>query len=198
MNGEEEQYFASVRVTDASGTLQTKQDFEVVYGSRPDQGYLAVHRAPTIEGIQNLIVYESLSEACGVYASSHYMLYDESGKLHFVGSGWSMGDGGLLYTSKAYVFPYYGEDYNEDYHFAPQQGHIYCAEDTGGYDEDCLWVVTIRVADFTWTGTALEKACEYKWKSEELRWVNGFYSVDFPCDLHKKGPSAKLTKGLPV
>lgn len=150
---------ASVRIAE-KGVIKYKQDFEVVHGDRPDEGQLLVEPAPLLDGAQHVIVFETLSEACGVYASEHYLLYTKTG-LHFIGSGYSMGDSGVLHTSKEFVFPYpRKEDEDYDYHFSPEAGHIFCVTSDGGYDEDCLWEETNKVADFTWNGQELVKACE--------------------------------------
>lgn len=156
--GEGEQVFASVRIAE-KGMVIYKQDFEVVHADRPREGFISVLPAPLLDGAKNVIVFETLSEACGVYASSHYLLYSDTG-LHFVGSGYSMGDSGVLHSTKEFVFPYPKEDGNYDYHFAPEAGHIFCVYNDGEYDEDCLWVETRKAGDFTWDGSQLLKACE--------------------------------------
>jgi len=154
-----EKTFASIRICE-NGTLISKQDFEVAYGDRPDEGYLTIQPAPLIENIRYLITFETLSEACGVFASSHYFLYAEN-QLNFVGSGYSMGDGGMLHTSRTFYFPYPPkENEDQDYHFVPTAGHIFRVEDEGSYDEECIWVATQKVADFIWNGEALVKSCE--------------------------------------
>ncbi len=149
---------ASVRIAE-NGLLRNKVDFNVVHADRPDEGYLQVLPAPLLDGVQQVIVFETLSEACGVFASSHYLLYTKSG-LYLAGSGYSMGDGGVLHTSKQYVFPYPRGDESYDYHFSPDAGHVFCLSSEGEYDEDCIWTEINRVADFTWNGQELIKACE--------------------------------------
>lgn len=151
--------FASLRVC-KNGVLISKQDFEVAYADRPDEGYLAIHPAPLIGNVRHLITFETLSEACGVFASTHYFLYADN-QLNFVGSGYSMGDGGMLHTSREFSFPYPPKE-NEslDYHFFPAEEHIFRIENEGSYDADCIWVEVSKVADFTWDGTALVKACD--------------------------------------
>jgi hypothetical protein len=69
----------------------------------------------------------------------------------------------VLHTSKEYVFPFpeTAEDLYRDYHYTPTEGHIFCVENNGEYDEECFWNETHKVADFTWNGTELEKACDY-------------------------------------
>lgn len=156
---EADKVLASIRVV-GNGIVQSKSDFEVLYADLPDQGYLTLYGAPELDDIQHMLVFETLSEACGVYASSHYFLYAE-GKLHHAGSGYSMGDGGLLHTSRTFVFPYpMKEGEYRDYHFSPDPGHVVCIENEGGYDDDCIWVDTRRVSDFTWNGSALVKSCK--------------------------------------
>jgi hypothetical protein len=153
------QTFASIRVCEG-GALITKQDFEVLYGNRPDEGYLSVLPAPLLENTAHVLVFETLSEACGVYASAHYFVYGES-KLSFVGSGYSMGDGGMLHESRDFIFPYPPVDgESRDYHYVASEGHILRIENEGGYDDDCIWIETIKAADFTWDGEKLVKACE--------------------------------------
>jgi hypothetical protein len=153
------QTFASVRIFEG-GALISKQDFEVLYGSRPDEGYLSVLPAPLLDKMEHVLVFETLSEACGVYASEHCFVYGE-GQLHFVGSGYSMGDGGMLHTSSTFIFPYPPADgESRDYHYVASENHILRIDNEGGYDDDCIWTETIKAADFTWDGESLVKACE--------------------------------------
>ncbi|MCE3296683.1 MAG: hypothetical protein K0R65_2397 [Crocinitomicaceae bacterium] len=150
--------FASIRIAD-KGVLKYKQDFEVVHADRPNEGFLKVHPAPLLEGTQNLIVFETLSEACGVFSSDHYLLYGREG-LQFVDSGYSMGDAGVLYTSKEFVFPYPKKEGASDYYFTPEAGHIFGITNVAELGEDCIWTETRTSEDFTWNGTELVKNCE--------------------------------------
>ncbi len=150
--------FASVRIAE-QGTLKLKQDFNVQYANR-EEGYLERYAAPKLEGAKDLIIFATPSEACGVYASMHYLLYTGDA-LHFVGSGYSMGDGGVLHTSLDFVFPYPEKEGEfRDYHYQPDEGHIFRIENDGEYDEECIWTETVKVASFTWDGSQLVKSCE--------------------------------------
>ena len=147
---------ASVRIFE-KGVIILKHDFEVVYGDQPANGYLEIFPATELGDAKNVIVFKTLAEACGVYASMHYLVYSGSG-LHFVGSGYSMGDSGILSTSLTYIFP--SEATSEDYRFQPQPQHILLVEYNGMYEEDCSWTETSKVLDFTWEGNQLVKYCE--------------------------------------
>lgn len=154
------EYTGSVRVAQ-QGTVLDKHDFPVKHGSRPKDGYLDLYPAPELAGVKNLIIFNTLSEACGVYASSHYFLYTDRG-LTFVGSGWSMGDGGMLHTSLEYAFPYpKPEELYGYYRFLPDPGHVLRIENNGSYDDNCDWDETYKVRDFKWEDGKLEKSCEY-------------------------------------
>lgn len=131
-----EHYTASVRLAE-KGTVLDKHDVSLEYASRPKDGYLIYYAAPKITGIKNVITFETLSEACGVTATSHYFMYT-GGKLVYVGSGYSMGDGGVLYTTFEYRFPYpQPENSGYDYHYTPNENHILRVQSEGGYDDDC-------------------------------------------------------------
>lgn len=158
-NGQSKVY-ASIRVAD-KGTVAAKHDFEVKYGSNPDEGSLSLSPPPALSGVKGILTFNTLSEACGVYASEHYLLYTAEGRLFFIGSGFGMGDGGQLHTSKAYVFPYIGGD-TRNFHYSPSKDHIFLIEDDGSYNDDCIWIETYRVKDFSWSiGLGLTPNCEY-------------------------------------
>ena len=152
--------YASIRIIEKE-SIKTKFDFIVKYGSRPMAGSLEVKDAPLINETLNLITFNTYSEACGEYASQHYFLYSTSKVLHSVGSGYSMADGGVLGISKTYIFPYPEEDNFQGYHYTPNKEHIFCVENTGEYDEECIWVEITKVIDFVWDGKGLVKSCDY-------------------------------------
>ncbi|MGV3631197.1 MAG: hypothetical protein ACO1O6_08325 [Bacteroidota bacterium] len=150
---------ASIRIAE-KGLVKYRKDFEVVHADRPNEGYLEVLPAPLLDGIQNVLVFNTLSEACGVFASSHYLLYGKE-SFNLVGSGYSMGDAGVLYTSKEFVFPYpKKENTGSDYYFTPESGHIFLVTNQAELGEDCIWTETRTSEDFTWDGQALVKVCE--------------------------------------
>lgn len=153
-------YTGSVRVAEG-GTVVYRQDFPVEYGSRPLDGYLELYPAPQLDGVKNLIVFNTLSEACGVTASLHYFLYTGEA-LKFLGSGWSMGDGGVLHTSRIYAFPYPQTD-NEpyDYHYRPEPQYFLRIESEGEYDDNCDWTESSKVRTFKWENGQYAKSCEY-------------------------------------
>lgn len=152
---------ASVRVAH-NGTQLAKHDFPLTYASRPDEGELFVFNPPKLTGVQNMMILGTPSEACGVTATQHYFLYTDEGKLVFVGSGHSMGDGGVLHSSLEYVFPYpLPEDQFADYHYNPDAEHVLRVENEGSFDEDCDWVETHKVRNFKWEAGKLSKYCEY-------------------------------------
>lgn len=149
---------ASVRIA-SEGVLRVKTDFELKHADRPEDAFLSVLPAPLLNGVRNVVMLETLSEACGVFASVHYLLYTGE-ELYFVDSGWSMGDGGLLHTVKSYAFPYPAkENASSDYHYEPDPEHVLCIENTGEYDEECVWVETYKVKDFVWKENQLERFC---------------------------------------
>ena len=150
--------YASIRII-SNNEIISRKDFPVVYGDNPDEGYLTLYPSPLIDEVENLIVFETLSEACGVYSSSHYFLYNKN-TLHFIGSGYSMGDGGVLHTSREYILPY-PESENQDFHYNPEQGHIFLIENDGSYDDNCIWIETRKVSDFIWEENRLKATCEY-------------------------------------
>jgi hypothetical protein len=90
-------YKISVRLAE-NGAVVQKHDFSLEYAGRPDEGELAIYNPPQLAGVQNMIIFATPSEACGVTATQHYFLYT-SGRMVFVGSGHSMGDGGIFHTS---------------------------------------------------------------------------------------------------
>lgn len=150
---------ASVRLV-ANGAVIDKHDFPVKYASRPDDGFINVYAPPQLTGVKHLIVFGTPSEACGVTASQHYILYTES-KLVFVGSGYSMGDAGVLSTSLEYIFPFpKKEEEFYDYHYTPDPEHIKRVENEGSYDDNCDWIETYKSRDFKWENGLFTKFCE--------------------------------------
>lgn len=150
---------ASVRLAD-KGAVIDKRDFPVTYGNRPEEGYLHVYPKPKITGVDHVFMFGTPSEACGVTASHHYFLYT-GGKLVTVGSGYSVGDGGIFHASLDYAFPYpLPEGTYADYRYNPDPEIVMKIENEGSFDESCDWVETSKVRTFKWNGSKLEKFCQ--------------------------------------
>jgi len=153
-------YKISVRLAE-NGAVVQKHDFSLEYAGRPDEGKLAVYNPPQLTGVQNMIIFATPSEACGVTSTQHYFLY-ASGRMVFVGSGHAMGDGGMLHSSLEYIFPYpkNEDDIFADYHYTPEKDHVKLIDNEGGYDDNCEWIETHKVKDFKWENGKLVKYCE--------------------------------------
>lgn len=127
----------------------TEVSFNPKYASQPNIGRLVRLDNPKLEGVESIVVFETMAEACGVYASETNFLFTGNA-LKYVGGGFSMGDGGVLFESTSYRFPFANMDTNMDYHYLPEENRVLKIVSEGSYDEACVWVETNKVVQYEW------------------------------------------------
>ncbi len=160
--GENSKYFASVRIAKGE-IMKCIKEFEVIHADHPTEGWLERLPHPDLTGVECVLVYQTESGACGVFGSEHHLLYTGT-DLFFVGSGYGMGDGGMLHSTKTYRYPINGikeewlQAYKQPY---PNQNTIIREVEDGEYNEECTYVTVIKTTRFTWDGKELNKACDY-------------------------------------
>lgn len=161
IQGKEEslKVFGSVRLA-KNQTVTSYLDFEVTYGDDPTYGQLKLYEKPLLDSVTLCVSYETMSEACGVFSSEHYLL-EANNKLIYAGFGCSMGDGGIFHTNRSLVFPTPEKEGKvREYHYTPNPNHVLVVVNTGEYDDECNWIEETTVENYEWKDNKLYKYCE--------------------------------------
>lgn len=142
------------------GRLLNEIVFNPKYASEPKYGRLTRFDNPKLDFVESVIVYETLADACGVYSSeSNFLLINN--ELRFVGTGFAMGDGGVLFDVTTFKFPFENNDTNLDFHYIPEENRMLKVVSVGSYDDDCIWVETNKVYQFEWKEGDFQEFCDY-------------------------------------
>ena len=97
------EYYASIRIFSRK-QVRKQLEFEVTYGDQPAYGELIMIKNPLIEGVEHVFIYHTLSEACGVSSSDHYLL-ETANRLQYLDAGYSVGEAAIFHSSVEFVFP---------------------------------------------------------------------------------------------
>lgn len=139
--------------------LVSEISFRPKHADQPKVGMLKRMDHPLLDGIQSIVVFETLAEACGVYSSETNFLFDGM-HFHYVGGGFSMGDGGVMFENTTLRFPFENSNSRQDYHFLPNQNRYLKIVSEGHYNDSCVWVETTEVHNFEWKQGVFEPVCE--------------------------------------
>lgn len=154
-----EDYYASVRVF-SRRQVQKNIEFKVTEAGNPGYGELIVYQHPLLEGVEHIFIYHTLSEACGVSWSNHY-LFETADSLKYMGVGSGVGDGGIYHESVDLVFPTAEtvKDYTISYQYKPEQNQVLKVSSINQYDENCVWTEHTTVESFEWKEGELVPFC---------------------------------------
>ncbi|WP_294678667.1 SH3 domain-containing protein [uncultured Fluviicola sp.] len=143
-----DKYFASVRIF-SRRQIRKQAEFEVTYGDQPGHAELIMIKNPLIEGVEHVFIYSTMSEACGVAWSQHYLMETRNG-INYLDVGYGMSDGGIFYSGIDFVFPTKEKekDYMIPYHRKPDANQYLKITDHGEYDENCVWTEHTTVESF--------------------------------------------------
>lgn len=145
-----DKYYASVRIFSRKQVLK-QLEFEVTHGDQPGYAELILIKHPLLDGVEHVFIYSTLSEACGVSWSQHYLMETESG-ISYLDVGYGSSDGGIYYSSIDFVFPTKEKekDYMIPYHRKPDVNEVLKIIDIGEYDESCVWTEHLTIESFEW------------------------------------------------
>jgi uncharacterized protein YgiM (DUF1202 family) len=154
-----DQYYASVRIFSRK-QIRKQVEFEVTQGDQPGYAILNMIKNPLLEGVEHVFIYHTLSEACGVAWSNHYLL-ETGNELSYLDVGSGVGDGGVFHSSVDLVFPTAEKekDYTISYQYKPEKDQILKITSHDEYDENCVWVEHTTVESFEWKEGALVPFC---------------------------------------
>ena len=159
--GENSKYFGSLRIVNGDFATSIK-DFEMQLADMPENAYLNVLSGVALDSVKQVIIFQTDANACGVFASEHHFLNTHKG-LFMVGSGYSMGDAGVMHTSKSYSYPIVRLANEEEKAFFVSEGMpnaIRRSIEIGGYNDECEYETNYKVISFLWNGSKLEKICD--------------------------------------
>ena len=152
-------YYASIRIF--SRKQITKQvEFQVTYGDQPGHAELIMIKNPLLEEVEHVFIYHTLSEACGVAWSKHYILETGNG-MKYLNAGSGLGEAGLYHSSVNLIFPTKDKenDYTIPYHQKPEKDQILKITYFDEYDENCVWVEHTTVESFEWKEGEMKPFC---------------------------------------
>jgi uncharacterized protein YgiM (DUF1202 family) len=143
-----DKYFASVRIF-SRRQIRKQAEFEVTYGDQPGHAELIMIKNPLIEGVEHVFVYHTLSEACGVAWSDHYLV-ETANEVKYLDVGHGMGEAGLFHSSTKWVFPTKEkeDDYTIPYQHKPEKNQALKITYHDEYDENCIWTEHTTVESF--------------------------------------------------
>lgn len=152
-------YFASVRIFSRK-QISKQVEFEVTYGDQPGHAELIMVKNPLLQGVEHVFIYSTLSEACGVTWSQHYLLETED-RMKYLDVGYGTSDGGVFYSAIDFIFPTKEkeDDYTIPYHRKPDRDQFLKITDVGEYDENCFWVEHTTVESFEWKEGEISPFC---------------------------------------
>ena len=145
-----DKYYAAVRIFSRK-QVRKQLEFEVTHGDQPAHAELIMIKNPLIVGVEHVFIYSTMSEACGVSWSQHYLL-ETGNKLSYLDAGYGMSDGGIFYSGIDFVFPTKEKekDYMIPYHRKPDANQFLKITDHGEYDENCVWTEHTTIESFEW------------------------------------------------
>lgn len=154
-----DKYYASVRIFSRK-QVRKQLEFEVTQGDQPAYGELIMIKKPLIEGVDHVFIYHTLSEACGVSSSDHYLL-ETANKLQYLDAGYSVGEAAIFHSSVELVFPTKEkeDDYSIPYQRKPEKNQVLRINFHDEYDENCVWTEHTTVESFEWKEGALVPFC---------------------------------------
>jgi hypothetical protein len=153
------EYYASIRIFSRK-KVRKQVEFQVSYGDQPAYGELIMIKNPLLDGVEHVFVYHTLSEACGVSSSDHYLLETAEG-LQYLDAGYSVGEAAIFHSSVEFVFPTKEKEdnYNIPYQRRPEKNQILRINFHDEYDENCIWTEHTTVESFEWKEGALVSFC---------------------------------------
>ena len=152
-------YYASIRIFSRT-QIKKQVEFEVTYGDQPGYGKLIMIKNPLLEGVEQVFIYHTFSEACGVTASEHYLI-DTGNSLRYLDVGQSIGEAALFHSSVELVFPTKEkeDDYTIPYQRKPEKDQILKITYLDEYDENCVWTEHTTVESFEWKEVEMLPFC---------------------------------------
>ena len=153
------EYYASIRIFSRK-QVRKQVEFQVSYGDQPAYGELIMIKNPLIEGVEHVFIYHTLSEACGVSSSDHYLL-ETANRLEYLDAGYSVGEAAIFHSSVELVFPTKEkeENYSIPYQRKPEKNQVLRINFHDEYDENCVWTEHTTVESFEWKEGALVPFC---------------------------------------
>ena len=154
-----DKYYASIRIFSRK-QVRKQLEFEVTEGNQPGHAELILIKNPLIEGVEHVFIYHTLSEACGVTSSDHYLLETEK-SLEYLDVGYSVGEAGLFHSSIEFIFPTKEkeENYEIPYQRKPEKNQVLKVIFHDEYDENCVWIEHTTVESFEWKEGVLVPFC---------------------------------------
>lgn len=154
-----DKYYASVRIFSRK-QVRKQLEFEVTHGDQPAYGELIMIKNPLIEGVEHVFIYHTLSEACGVSSSDHYLLETANG-LQYLDAGYSVGEAAIFHSSVEFVFPTREKEdnYSIPYQRKPEKNQVLRINFHDEYDENCVWTEHTTVESFEWKEGVLVPFC---------------------------------------
>lgn len=153
------EYISSLRII-ADGHLTHHLDFVSELASAPDFAHILKMEHPVLDGVEAVLVVETLADACGVVAAQSYFLLSENG-LKLVGSGHGVGDGGIFFSHSEYLFPFEKRKENDFFdRFLPGDNQVAFLESKGEFDDQCHWIENYRVITYAWKAGELIEFCD--------------------------------------
>ncbi|MNJ86090.1 hypothetical protein D3C87_35760 [compost metagenome] len=145
-----EDYYASVRIF-SQRQVRKNVEFKVTEAGQPGHAELVLYKNPLLEGVEHIFIYHTLSEACGVSWSNHY-LFETGSEMRYMGVGSGVGDGGIYHESTDLVFPTAEKekDYMVPFQYRPDRDQIVKIRSINEYDENCIWTEHTTVESFEW------------------------------------------------
>lgn len=154
------EYISSLRIV-SDGRLIHHLDFVSELASAPDFAHILKMEHPLLDGVDAILVVETLADACGVVAAQSYFLLGENG-LKLIGSGNGVGDGGVFFSHSEYLFPFEKrKEYDFFDRFLPGDNQIVFLESKGEFDDQCHWIENYRVMTYDWKEGELIEYCDY-------------------------------------
>lgn len=153
------EYYASIRIFSRK-QVRKQVEFQVSYGDQPAYGELIMIKNPLIEGVEHVFIYHTLSEACGVSASDHYLL-ETTNRLQYLDAGYSVGEAAIFHSSVELVFPTKEKEdnYSIPYQRKPEKNQVLRINFHDEYDENCVWTEHTTVESFEWKEGTLVPFC---------------------------------------
>lgn len=153
------EYYASIRIFSRK-QVRKQVEFHVSYGDQPAYGELIMIKNPLIEGVEHVFIYHTLSEACGVSASDHYLL-ETTNRLQYLDAGYSVGEAAIFHSSVELVFPTKEKEdnYSIPYQRKPEKNQVLRINFHDEYDENCVWTEHTTVESFEWKEGVLVPFC---------------------------------------
>lgn len=153
------EYYASIRIFSRK-QVRKQVEFHVSYGDQPAYGELIMIKNPLIEGVEHVFIYHTLSEACGVSSSDHYLL-ETTNRLQYLDAGYSVGEAAIFHSSVELVFPTKEKEdnYSIPYQRKPEKNQVLRINFHDEYDENCVWTEHTTVESFEWKEGALVPFC---------------------------------------